>query len=352
MDEYNPVLDYTNKTIKLIEQISKMQGELEGFRRNIQDELSFHSLANIDAVHFSTKIEGNKLTISQVTKALTGKIKTDKIKYKRDLKEILNYSKARNYLFEKAEQSSNFNLDLILETHKILLQGIVTEKLRGHLRLAQNVIKDANSNSIIYIPPDFIEVKSLLNPLTQFVNKAILSNINALIIAAIFHYRFVTIHPFMDGNGRVARLITNYILNSNSYDVSKYASIEKQHEKNRIEYYSHLRELQGNNFYDIPERINITSWIEYWLSCLRDTYQEAIERVEKIKIDSTDILTLDNRLQKAVNLFKRHIKLNASEYQTLLGIGRTQAVSDLNELVKKGVIKKVGGGRSTVYTLC
>ena len=117
------------------------------------------------------------------------------------------------------------------------------------------------------------------------------------------------------------------------------------------EYYSRLRTLQGNNFYDIPEKINITGWIEYWLSCLRDTYQEAIERVEKIKIDSADVLTLNNRLQKAVNLFKRHIKLNASEYQTLLGLGRTQAVSDLNELIKKGIIKKVGGGRATVYTL-
>ena len=87
------------------------------------------------------------------------------------IKEILNYSKTRNFLFDKSNSNFVFTLDLILEAHKILLQGIVTGKLRGYLRLDQNVIKDAKSNSIVYIPPDFNEVKTLMNSLIRFVKK-------------------------------------------------------------------------------------------------------------------------------------------------------------------------------------
>ena len=349
MKEYHPIFDYTDEIVRSIEQLSKMQGELQGFRRSIQNELSFYSLANIDAVHYSTKIEGNPLTIHQVTQALSGQLKSGQIKHQRDLKEILNYSKARSFLFQRAENHSRVDLELILETHQILLQGIVTGKLKGFLRADQNVIKNADSNSIVYFPPDFHDVKNLLVSLIEFVNWAPLSGLSSLIAAAIFHYRLVTIHPFMDGNGRVARLITNYILAVNDFDVSKYASIEKQHEKNRAEYYLRLRELQGNNFYEIPEKINITPWIQYWLTCLKNTYQEALERIKNIESETPDTLTLNKRLQKAVHLFKKHVRLSAGEYQTLLGMGRTQAVADLNELVKRGLIKKVGGGRSTVY---
>ena len=351
MVEYNPIYNLNNIIIKYIEEISKMQGELQVFSRTVQNELLFYSLANIDAVHFSTKIEGNKLTIKQVTKALTGKIKKNQFKYKRDLKEILNYSKARSFLFEKANKNTKLSLDLIIETHKILQAGIVIGKLKGYLRLAQNVIKDAKTKSIIYIPPDFNEVEVLMNSLINWVNNALLNNINILLIASIFHYQFVTIHPFMDGNGRTARLLTNYILYSNGHIVSKYASIEKQQELDKGMYYSNLRKLQGNNYYDIPQNINVSSWIEYWLSCLKRAYEEALNRIEKTKIDNYEILTLNNRLQKAINLFKRHKTLKAFDYQTLMGLARTQAVSDLNELAKKNIIKKVGGGRSTVYTL-
>jgi Fic family protein len=351
MKEYHPIFDYTDEIVQSIEQLAKMQGELQGFRRSIQNELSIHSLANIDAVHYSTKIEGNLLTLQQVTQALAGQLKKSQVKHHRDLKEILNYAKARSFLFQRAENHSRLDIELILKIHQILLQGIVAGKLKGFLRTDQNVIRNADSNSIVYFPPDYHDVKSLLLSLLEFVNRAPLAGLSILIAAAVFHYRLVTIHPFMDGNGRVARLITNYILAVHDFDILKYASIEKQHEKDRAEYYLRLRELQGSNFYEIPEKINLTPWIQYWLTCLKSTCHEALERVKIIEPETQDTLALNKRLQKAVHLFKKHVRLSAGEYQTLLGMGRTQAVADLNELLKKGLIKKIGGGRSTVYNL-
>ncbi len=217
--------------------------------------------------------------------------------------------------------------------------------------MAQNSIQDSKTRSIIYIPPDFNEVKTLMNSLISWVNSSIMDEVNILIIAGIFHYRFVTIHPFMDGNGRAARLLTNYILHCNGYEVAKYASLEKSHETDRKAYYTNLRKVQASNFYDIPAGINITTWLEYWLNCLNSAYKEALNRIEKLNIKDDAILTLDNRLQKSINLFKKYKRIKAAEYQTLMGLGRTQAVADLNKLVDMDIVKRAGGGRSTVYII-
>lgn len=351
MEKYKPNYELNPKIISLIENISRMQGQLQGYIAGIKDELNIHFYANVDAVHYSTKIEGNKLTLKQVTNILSGTARSKTTKLHHDLKEILNYSKARSYLAGESTKNKKLNLDLILKTHKILLNNIVSGKLKGHLREAQNVITESNSRKIIYLPPEPRDVLPFLHSLISFINNALLDGISPLICAAIFHYRFATIHPFMDGNGRLARLFSSYILQSNNYTVSQYAAIEKQHEENRVMYYSSLRKIQGNNYYDIPTSINITSFMEYYLLCLNNTYIEALTRIQKIKSDNFEILELDDRLNKAISLFKKHYKLSASDYQSLVGLRRTQAVADLNELVKNNIIKIVGGGRSTVYVL-
>ncbi len=347
MKIYHPTYTLNNTIIKCIETISKMQGEMEVISRNIQDEYILNAEANIDAIHYSTKLEGNKLSREQVTKLLTGKVTTKGFGTHRDVKEIINYAKARKFLTEHAEKKTTVTNEIILSTHTILMNGIVEGKLKGHFRDAQNVIQESGSNRIVYLPPEAQDVLLLMKELLAWIKESQLTEENTLMIAALFHYRFVTIHPFMDGNGRLARLITNYLLSSSGYTVSQYAALEKQHEIDRRGYYESLRKLQGYNFYVIPENISLTSWIEYWLLCLEKTYREALARI--YKKESNEIAELEPRLQKAISLFKRHIKLCAADYQTLVGLGRTQAIADLNELILQGHISKVGGGRSTIY---
>jgi Fic family protein len=344
---YQPNYELNHQILFYLNEISRKQGEILGWQRTHDADIKIESLANIDAVHYSTKIEGNQLTIHQVTKALT----TDKHKLKttRDLKEILSYSKARKILVSKANKQQKITIKLILEIHAMLMQGIVSGQLKGFLREAQNVIRDSKTNGIVYMPPLASDVNSLMRDLVDWLRVAALENINSLIVAAVFHYRFVTIHPFMDGNGRLARLFSNYILSLNDYDVGKYAALEKQHEKNRSLYYKLLRASQAHNFYDIPEDVNLTKWIEYILDCLNKTYDEAIVRMTDQNSMTSEHVDLAARQRKALSLFNKYKSLKAADYEALMGIGRTQAVSDLNHLLESGYIKKVGGGRSTVY---
>jgi len=349
MIEFNPhPFTFDPTVINLISEISALQGELSISIRAIKDDYQISTLANIDAVHYSTKIEGNKLTRDQVTKALESK---KKISINHDLHEILNYSKTRKFILENHFQKK-IDIDFILSLHSMLLEKIVKGKLKGHFRETQNVIKDSKSGIIVYLPPEAKDVFPLMKGLLRYIFKSQVEKVSPLILASIFHYEFVTIHPFMDGNGRLARLITNAILTNAGFDVQKYAAIEKQHEKNRSLYYQSLRSLQAQNYYDIPVYQNITTWIIYWLKCLKETYKEALSRISPLsqEIYSEELIHND-RLTKAISLFKRHITIKAADYAIMMGLERTQAVSDLNILLEKKIIEKIGGGRSTLYRI-
>ncbi|MBL6988454.1 MAG: Fic family protein [Bacteriovoracaceae bacterium] len=339
------LFDYNEKIISLLQLISQMEGELQGLTRSFSDEDNISSQAAIEAVHYSTKIEGNPLTLKQVTSALLEN--NVKNRNKRSVREIINYSKARSRIIEKSKTEQILSNKFILELHNILLIGIVRGNLKGHYRAAQNVIKDSKTNEIVYLPPEWRDVKKLMKELISWTNSSLLNNVSPLIVSAIFHYQFVTIHPFMDGNGRLARLLSNYIILSNGYNVISYSALEKQHELRRNRYYSSLRKVQAETFYEIDIDNNLTSWLEYWLNCLSNTYKEAISKVRLLhKTEGGD---LPERLKLAIGFFKKHNKLRAIEYESIMGVARTQAVSDLKKLVELGYIKKIGGGRSTVY---
>lgn len=345
---YKPNYQISNSLIKKLTDASAKEARLKSIILSANTKLEISYIANVDAVHFSTKLEGNQLTYKQVTDVLHNK--TLNIKHERDLTEVINYSKARSVLFNKALKQTTLNKLLVQDTHKILMNGIVTGKLCGYYRESQNVIKDSSSGKIVYLPPETIDINPLLESLYLWITNSYFENVSPYIIAAIFHYYFVTIHPFIDGNGRIARLLSNYILLTQGITLPEYASIEKQHENNRTIYYQQLSKLQAHTFYDIPKDIDITSWLDYWLNCLLHTYDEALTRCENQSTTEKEAL-FDTRLQKAISLFKKHKKLKASQYQALMGLGRTQAVDDLNKLITEQIISKHGGGRSQVYQI-
>ena len=339
-----------SEILTLMEAISLKQGEITVHKRRIQDEVAIESMAVVDAVHFSTKIEGNSLSRDQVTEALISK----KVSAPgRDLNEVLNYSRARRMARQWAARGGPFNDEWILTHHAELLKGIVKGRLRGHYREAQCVVQDSRTHSIIYMAPTSADVPVLMKGLLSWMRRQKAEGASSLLLAAQFHFEFVTIHPFMDGNGRTARLLTNGILSAGGYEVERYAALEKQHELNREAYYLALRSLQSGNYYDILLGQNIRSWVKYWLKCLLNTYEEALVRMTGTRpaTGSLHSSLLDSRLQKAEFMFRRHQILRAGEYADLAGLGRTQAVADLNSLVEAGAIEKVGGGRSTVYRI-
>ena len=139
--------------------------------------------------------------------------------------EIRNYFLALNFLEEKAKTKEKFSKKLILDVQKLVLKGASKEKigLRGAMPAGVLFsVYDAKSKTPEYIPPEYSDIPTLLDELIEYINT---TNDHPLIIAAIVHYQLVTIHPFEDGNGRTARLLSGYILDINGYgfyDINQY----------------------------------------------------------------------------------------------------------------------------------
>lgn len=211
----------------------------------------------------SNKIEGNPLTEAQANEAL------ERDEHKHFLKpeqEIRNYFLALNLLEEKLKLKKPFSKELILEVQALVEKGASKEKigLRGEMPAGMLfAVYDSESGTPEYIPPEYTEIPSLLDELVEYVNT---TDDHPLIIAAVVHYQLVTIHPFEDGNGCTARLMSGYILDLYGYGFSGIGSLEEYFAYDPDEYYASLQMGLPALYYsgrENPPHFEI--WINYFL---------------------------------------------------------------------------------------
>ncbi len=179
----------------------------------------------------------------------------------------INYNKALEELNKNLKTYSvNFHLDLILSIHKKLVNKLVPKYQLGKLRVEPVFVNNPKTGKTVYWPPDHKDIPQLMNDLMDFIirNKGA---IDPLIIAGIFHKQFVVIHPFMDGNGRTARLSTKVILADTDLNTFK-LSFENYYNRNVTNYFSNVGVL--GNYYDIVDSIDFTNWLEYYTDGIID----------------------------------------------------------------------------------
>ncbi len=211
----------------------------------------------------SNKIEGNPLTEGQVNAAI------DSDPHRHFLKpeqEVRNYFLALGFLEDKVKKKAPFSREMILEIQALVEKGASREKigLRGAMPPGfLFAVYDSQSGCAEYIPPEYSEIPELLDELVQYVNT---TDDHPLIIAAVVHYQLVTIHPFEDGNGRTARLMSGYVLDSNGYGFNGIGSLEEYFAYDADEYYRSLQMGLPALYYsgrDNPPHPEI--WIDYFL---------------------------------------------------------------------------------------
>ena len=188
----------------------KIENIKESFKdSNISPVLmaSLKSSAKIASIHYSTKIEGNRLTQKEVEETI---FKRKVIENRqRDSSEVNAYYKAMNYIEKSLDENVAFSEKLIQQTHNLV------ENVKSSYRDGQNAIYDNASGNIVYMPPEAKDVPILMKELVEWVNSD--SQTPRIIVAALVHYQFVTIHPYYDGNGRTARLLTSFLMRKFGY---------------------------------------------------------------------------------------------------------------------------------------
>jgi len=328
---FKPKYTCSNQVLNDIAEIERQTIHLN--QTSVPDELIQHIRKQclVALTHYSTQIEGNKLTLEQVS----GVVEDEK-----------NYFKLLNNIPSLIKKHrSKVTLDLILRYHKNILNGIVSPNLRGIFRDTQNAIYEALTNKLVYLPPEAKDVEPLTQDLCEWANT---ENIHPIILAAIFHNQFVTIHPFIDGNGRAARSLTLYLLDSKGYEWRHLVPVDRYYADDRPFYYANLQGDYPHNYYDGRAHTDFSDWIEYYTDGIKKMLAGTINQV---KMYRTENILMNNRQSKILKHLEDKAFVTASQYAQHFHISTRMATRDLRQLVEWNKLTVIGKTRGTKYIL-
>ncbi len=320
-------------------------------------EAKFKEEAQIRTVHFGTKIEGNELNFSQAQRVLQGE---EVIARDRDIQEVINYRNVLEYIDKLGER---YNLEgagggvaqytetWLKQIHKLTTEKILDAKQSGNYRETRVVIKNSQTGEVSFRPPLPVEVKIQLDEFFDWLNSDEGKEVHPVLRAGVTHYELARIHPFVDGNGRVARAMALLVLLREGYDVKSFFSIEEYFDKNAEEYYKALQAVQ-------KKRGDLTPWVEFFTKALAVELTKIKERVRSMSID----FRWRDRLGRQIALSERQIKLiellteNERLYmkeakEHFPKISDDTVLRDIKDLMKKGVVRKRGSTKAAYYVM-
>ncbi len=286
-----PSIQYDDELICLISEANRYIDRLDEVTDTlISPEYFVYMYARKEAT-LSSQIEGTQATFSDLIKAEAGI--SDEIPD--DVKEIENYVKAVNYGFERME-TLPLSLRFVREIHEILMQGVRGEnKSPGEFRKSQNWIGGYSISTASYILPSVEHMNELLYNLEQFIHEK--NYMSILIKTALIHSQFEMIHPFLDGNGRVGRLLVAFYLAKEDILHKPTLYLSKYFKKNRQTYYECL--------YDIHAKGDYETWIKFFMEGIIDTSKEAIDMARAISsLKENDIRKISTMGRSSENALK------------------------------------------------
>ena len=257
----------TNEILRYITEIEQNRYKVSSVKlsKTVMNKLRKNSKKK--SSYASNKIEGNPLSEKQVDEV----IESDGRKhYLKPEQEVRNYFLALNYLEEKVSKKEKLSMKLILDVQKLVEKGASKEKIGLRGPMPPGVlfaVYDSKTGNPDYIPPEYCDIPGLLNELVEYVNT---TDDHPLIVAAVVHYQLVTIHPFEDGNGRTARLLSGYIMDLNGYGFNGIGSLEEYFAYDIDEYYESIQMGLPALYYsgrDNPPHPEI--WINYFLRMVK-----------------------------------------------------------------------------------
>lgn len=338
-ERINHVFVWTDEGInELLERASLKLGELNSFSRLVPDTDMFIRMHLFKEAVESSRIEGTQTTVEE---ALIGE--EDIAPERRDdWREVNNYVAAMNTAIEKLKTVPLSNR-IIRNAHKVILASARGEhKSPGEFRTSQNWIGGASPSDAVFIPPQHTEVPGLMADLEKFLHNDEIK-VPHLVRIGIAHYQFETIHPFLDGNGRVGRLLIPLYLVSSGVLDRPLLYLSDFFERNKTHYYDNLT--------GVRTRDDLGQWIKFFLTGVAETADNAVgtlQRIIKLKetIEKDRIMTLGKRARLGMDflsqLFKRPV-VSVKEVEGMTGVSKKAANDLVQAFVEKGILTEITG---------
>jgi Fic family protein len=347
-----PKFTITSQIINQLTMIERLYGQLLGESLIPSLSLKLSQENQILATHYSTSIEGNPLS----TRDVTNIILNDQIPVTKSEKEVKNYFAVLNTIFLMAKKKESLSTDLTKRLHHTLMKDIEKKDL-GEFRDGGVFVGHRTSTEIVvkHNPPfhSKVEIEKALTELFTWVMGD--DPTHPLLKAGIMHHQFVYIHPFLDGNGRLARILTAYYLLLKQYEVTRFFILD--------DYYDIDRQLYSDTLHtaDLPVGRqgsgDETEWLEYFLEGIASSLQAAIARISSMKKSNMDEVTGEKRVlvtareEEVLQIVLEKKAVKTTDVQKELGVSRQQAHSLLSSLVKKEILQKFGKTKTSYYKL-
>ncbi|MCP4682413.1 MAG: Fic family protein [Desulfobacterales bacterium] len=330
----------------LLEEATQVLGELNAFSLIVPDVDLFIQMHVTKEANTSSRIEGTQTEIDEAIKPkeMVAPERRD------DWQEVQNYIEAMNWAIGELERLPLSNR-LLRNTHKILLEGVRGEgKLPGEFRISQNWIGGSGPSDAAFVPPHHTEVPDLMGDLEKFLHNDSIQ-VPHLIRIAISHYQFETIHPFLDGNGRIGRLLITLYLVSKELLKKPTLYLSAHIEKHKSAYYDALIRVRETN--------DLGHWVRFFLTAIRNTAVRGRETFEAIQILRSEveetILSLGKKAEKAhllLNHLYRRPFVTPNDIADFLNITHQTASSLIRDFEGLNILKKwekVGRNQGYVF---
>jgi Fic family protein len=303
---------------------------------------SLRETAKLYTTHYSTMIEGNRLEPNQVKEIVI--LQGHFPGRERDEREVKGYYAALAQLEQYAAQTHPITEGVIQTLHALVMSDGQTRVTPTPYRDGQNVIRDSATGAIVYMPPEPQDVSNLMRHLVDWIKES--TELPCPVVAAIVHYQFATIHPYYDGNGRTARLLTTLVLHLGGYDLKGLYSLEEYYAKNLLAYYRAISIGPSHNYYFGRPESDITSWIEYFVEGMAFSFEKVVSQMidshNKGEKDHSALLrTLDPKQRKALELFQNYDVITSNQLGELFGFQSRTSTALCKKWVETGFLEVV-----------
>lgn len=315
-----------------------------------EGELRRHAIER--SVHYSTRIEGNTLTLAQVESLLRGEQVSAPAAQQR---EVLNYHEAMEYARSVASSpSQRLSEDTIKAVHFIVTKSLPGDYGPGHYRSVQNFVINSANQRPIFRPPPPEEVQPLMEEYVRWLNTPH-AGLPPYYRAALAHLNFVAIHPFVDGNGRTARIIEALVLYLAGYKSMELVSLEEYFGRDTQGYYHAIAASLGDAY--APEGRDVSPWLDYYLRAhAKQANAAAVERqlawAQMGALAQAFADSVSGSDDLVLGLWAAcHIGwITNSIYREVVGVGNQTAAKHLAQMAAAGLLVRQGRGRGTRYT--